>query len=366
MSGRRGPDGFDEYAGEPWLEALRAPGSEAELSGETQAVSAFRKAAASPRRRHFGRLGAGGTAVVTVVALSSGVAAAAYTQSLPEPVQRWAHDMLGEVGVPPVDEPRVRRTEPEAAADEEVTLDPPSSTPSDQPSQPADPSPSSGEDRPGRADPSPTAPVTPTPTQGSSPSSSPTTAPSSTPTVTPTPPRPRLTASADSRVVTAGEQALVAGTVADRDGLPLADVEVTLYARTRTQPWTAVGGGVSDADGAVSMSASIAENTSLRLRADRGRPSEPVRVRSRPTVVASADVTGIIATTSGAMAGDTVELLRVKPRRLVLEQTAVLGESGQVTFAVEPGKRSRAYVVRVLRTPRHLKARSQAVAMPSQ
>ena len=380
MSGRRGPggpgdlgpDGLDEYAGEPWLQALRAPGSEAELRGETEAVAAFRQASVTaPRRRHFGRLGAGGTAVVTVVALSSGVAAAAYTQSLPEPMQRWAHDVLGDVGVPPVDEPRNRRAEPKSPADEDVTPATPSSTPSEAPTQPAEPSPSSDDAGPGRGDPSaaesPTAPVSTSPTQTGSASPAPTTPPSATPTVAPVPVRPRLTASTDRRVVAAGDQVLVSGTVADRDGVPLADVEVTLYARTRTQPWTAAGAGVSDADGSVSLSVAVAENTALRLRAERGHPSNRIRIRSRPTVVASPDATtGIVATVNGAMAGDIVELLRVKPRRLVLEQTAVLDDTGQVTFAVPAGTRSRAYVVRVLKTPRHLKARSEAVLMPAE
>ena len=72
----------------------------------------------SPLRRGVRRLGAGGTTVVAVVALSSGVAAAAYTRHLPDPVQRVVHDVLGA----PAPGPR-RRPTPQA--------DPPPPSPTD-------------------------------------------------------------------------------------------------------------------------------------------------------------------------------------------------------------------------------------------
>src|ERR1044072_5097449 len=82
------------------VRALRAPGRPTELAGEEQYVAAFRAAhgrtgTVVALRRGIRRLGAGGTAVVVVVGLSSGVAAAAYTRNLPDPVQRVVHDVLG-------------------------------------------------------------------------------------------------------------------------------------------------------------------------------------------------------------------------------------------------------------------------------
>src|SRR5262249_20210306 len=64
---------------------------------EERFVTAYRAAGRSNvrslPRRAVGRLGAGGTAVVVTVALTSGVAAA-YTRHLPDPVQRFAHTLI--------------------------------------------------------------------------------------------------------------------------------------------------------------------------------------------------------------------------------------------------------------------------------
>ena len=80
------------------VRALRAPGTATELADQERYVAAFRAASTSRvrslPRRAVGRLGAGGTAVVVTVALSSGVAAA-YTGHLPDPVQRLAHTVIG-------------------------------------------------------------------------------------------------------------------------------------------------------------------------------------------------------------------------------------------------------------------------------
>ena len=66
-------------------------------------LAAFRAAVPTrSRRRSLGRLGVGGVTLGVAVALSGGVAAA-YTASLPAPVQQFAHDIttwLGPVKVP--------------------------------------------------------------------------------------------------------------------------------------------------------------------------------------------------------------------------------------------------------------------------
>src|SRR4249919_1920529 len=81
--------------------ALRAPGTTTELQDEERYLGMFREVAngAPPATvrslpRRIGRLGAGGTAVVVTVALTSGVAAA-YTGHLPDPVQQLAHSVIG-------------------------------------------------------------------------------------------------------------------------------------------------------------------------------------------------------------------------------------------------------------------------------
>src|SRR5215212_6521076 len=90
----------DNWDGDDLVRALRAPGRPSELAGEERYVAAFRAARTSrgnvsPLRRGVRRLGTGGTAIVVAVGLSSGVAAAAYTNHLPDPVQRAVHEVLG-------------------------------------------------------------------------------------------------------------------------------------------------------------------------------------------------------------------------------------------------------------------------------
>jgi hypothetical protein len=91
------------------LAAASAPPSASELSGETRAVAAFsasRSATTGPRHRRRSvrrsrpamrpRVSHGVAAAAAFGALTiGGVAAAAYTGSLPTPIQRIAHDHLG-------------------------------------------------------------------------------------------------------------------------------------------------------------------------------------------------------------------------------------------------------------------------------
>ena len=91
-------DDLAPWADDDLVRALRAPGTATELAEQEQYVGAFREAGRSTvrslPRRAAGRLGAGGTAVVVTVALTSGVAAA-YTGNLPDPVQQVAHSVIG-------------------------------------------------------------------------------------------------------------------------------------------------------------------------------------------------------------------------------------------------------------------------------
>ncbi len=79
------------------VSALTAPPTAAELTGEEQAVAAFRAARA---RRSSVLLRTSVGAATTGLVLSITGAAAAYTGHLPTSVQRVAHHLLGRVGVP--------------------------------------------------------------------------------------------------------------------------------------------------------------------------------------------------------------------------------------------------------------------------
>src|SRR3954469_22090245 len=99
---RRREDDLVAWRDDPVVRALLAPASDDELAGADEIMTAFRTAHASPRRRPGARhVGAGVTTVVVALALSGGVAAAAFTHTLPAPVQSAMHAVFGDVGVPP-------------------------------------------------------------------------------------------------------------------------------------------------------------------------------------------------------------------------------------------------------------------------
>ncbi|MFZ2015507.1 MAG: hypothetical protein WAV00_16945, partial [Nocardioides sp.] len=130
--------------------ALRAPATATELQDEERYLAMFREAnGTSPAivrslpRRAIGRLGAGGTAVVVTVALTSGVAAA-YTGHLPDPVQQLAHTVIG-APAPDTSPPHHHRPAAERPGTRLAPL--PTSSGSASPGSPgpsAPPSPSSG------------------------------------------------------------------------------------------------------------------------------------------------------------------------------------------------------------------------------
>src|SRR5262245_8603692 len=112
-------DDLAPWADDDLVRALRAPGTAAELADQEQYVAAFRDAGASTvrslPRRAAGRLGAGGTAVVVTVALTSGVAAA-YTGHLPDPVQQIAHTVIGAPAPDPATGARTPASSPRGGA----------------------------------------------------------------------------------------------------------------------------------------------------------------------------------------------------------------------------------------------------------
>lgn len=109
LDGRRRAGTEDEMAVDRLVRALRAPGTAEELRGLEATTAAFvaaRAAAAAPVLTVVGgrprRSVTAGIAVATALATVAlgGVAAAAYTGSLPRPLQVVAHDVIGAPAAP--------------------------------------------------------------------------------------------------------------------------------------------------------------------------------------------------------------------------------------------------------------------------
>lgn len=358
-------DEFDEpWEDDPLVRALRAPGSADELAHEREYVAAYRSA--RPRRgrvRLVGRFGIGATTVVTTIALSAGVAAA-YGRVLPDPVQRFAHDVLGPVGVPDP-APERRAAEPRPV----VVTATPSTTPAPSPAVP-----SGRPDQAPTAFPSPTLPTAPVeqPTRPPAAVGSATPPVSEGPTPTPTaPPTPRrvpttLTAAASDSRVPAGSAVTVAGFLVDQDGRPMRNRAVRLVGRSTGQPWTRVATGRTDAEGRVSLqTAPLDRSTGLRLSTPQGVRSAAVRVVVVPAVTASVaraeGTTTVSVTVRGGQAGDTVVLLRRQGKKLVEVGRAQLDSAGTATFAFPTPDRTRRFVVRIPATSLHASAQAGGV-----
>lgn len=345
-----GPKDDDlDWDDDPLVRALRAPGTPDELSGEAGYRAAFRaqQRRGGSVRRLVGRLGIGATTAVTTVALSAGVAAAAYTQVLPDPVQRFAHGVLGPVGVPAPEHrhPRVRLVSPG------TTTTPSTPTPSRRPGG-----------SPSRA-----------PHPGTKTSAPPltvvTTAPAPTPTATPTAPPASpgtgvrrvpaaVTVSVTAHKVAIGSGVSVSGTVTSSDGHVLRNRLVRLVGRTAGQPWTRLATGTTDASGHVTLqSPALNQNVRVRLSAGHGVHSAGVAIVVVPTIsatAAEADGTSTVTvTTEGGRAGDVVTAYRYRSGELVRVGSATLDAHGSAVLAVPTPKRQLRIVLRLPATRQH-------------
>lgn len=365
-------DDLAEWADDPLVQALRAPGSESELTDQARLVAAYRQA--HPRhstlRRAVGRLGVGGTAVVASVALTSGVAAAAYSQTLPDPVQEIAHDVLGPIGVPPVPKkPPVEAkpvvpqpTQPRPTATPTTSLSPTSSPEASPEPTPAEPSPTETVE--------PTA-TTPTPTE--TPSATPTESPSAEPSLEPSPTtapvvRPRaLSASVSATKVDVGATVQVDGVLTGRNRAPVVDRTVWLAVRQPGErDWSRIDSAVSGSDGSVTLTtAALGQNVRLRLAVNWRVRSDGVSIVVVPTVSATVGEGSIDVTTVGGRAGDTVVLLRKVGKRLVEAGRQPLDATGATRFVVEaPAVRPARYVIRLKSTRLHAGAATR-VTVPA-
>jgi hypothetical protein len=367
-------DDLAPWADDDLVRALRAPGTDVELADEQQYVSAFREARGSTSsvrplaRRTVGRLGAGGTAVVLTVALTSGMAAA-YTGHLPDPVQQIAHSVIGA----PAPAPGAGR----AGA---APVRPGHHLSPAAPGSTATSAPSSGSTAPPASTPTDTGTASSQPTAGpSAPSdarspSAPTNGPSSTSTPTATTPTATagtpggMTAAGGTHRAGVGETVTLSGTLTTTDGAPLPDYPVVLQVRG-PRGWQAVAATTTDATGAATtVTPPLTRTARFRWHTDHHVHSTRWLVEMVPTVSAAATVSGsttvLSVTTLGGRPGDQVQLVRRVRHHAAGSRVATLDASGSVSVTVDtPGRRA-AYLVRLAPTPLHTGARARVVVVP--
>jgi hypothetical protein len=368
-------DDLAEWADHELVKALRAPGLDDELTDEQRFLAAFRETAGpssgpsgagrKPTSISARRLGAGGTAVVVAVALSGGVAAA-YTGNLPDPVQQFAHTVIG-APAPDPETPRAKSgpggdgsRDPAAPATGSTAPASPSSPPSSSPT-PGEPSPSSG-GHSGRPSDGPSS----KPAVGD-PGTSPSTSPSDSPTPVPDPPA-AVSMSAASHLVGYGTTMSLAGHLTTADGTPVAGHRIALLVHDASG-WSVVLKTTTDSAGdVVTLSRPVTGLQRYRWRVRGHVRSEGWRVRVDSTVAASAEpgtaTTTIRATAVGAHTGDTVELYRWLGGQPTMVGQAAVNDAGEAAFEVPTPKRRKVFVVRLVATPDHTAARAKAVVKP--
>jgi hypothetical protein len=341
---------------------LRAPGTATELQDEERYLAMFREANGAPTPpvrslpRRVGRLGAGGTAVVVTVALTSGVAAA-YTGHLPDPVQELAHSVIGAPA--PDSGPAHHRAR--ASAQPGATLTPrPSSSPASSPGVP-----SAGSATPTAGAVSGSHPTSPD--RGTAgPSGSPSPSPSSSGSASAVPSA--LTLSATTHRVAVGEGVTFTGQLVDVDGAALPDHPAVLQVRG-PQRWRPVAETTTDDAGTATVTTPpLPRSAVFRWHTDHRVHSTAWLVQLVPSITASARAdasgTSIAATTAGARVGDRAQLFKRTDHGLVLVRRGRLDTVGGVTFPVVTPRHRTAYVVRLPATQRHAGARARVVVVP--
>ncbi|MFL6059997.1 MAG: hypothetical protein ACJ72E_02105 [Marmoricola sp.] len=343
--------GWDD---DPLVRALRAPGSAEELAEESEFVAAFH--AARPRggsaRRIAGRIGLGATTAVATVALSAGMAAAAYTRVLPEPVQGLAHTVFGALGVP--DTQRHHRA-PQAGATHV-----PAATPTHGASAPSGPvrahgpsaHPTRGATRPA----APAPPTAPPPVSATGPTTPPATTGAGTPVRVPA----AITATTPQDEVPVGTSVAVTGVVTSADGHTLRNRRVRLMSRSGSGPWIRVAHGTTDAEGRVTVdSPALQANTRLRLVV-KGIASPALRIVVDPVLSATVSEAGgsttVTVVATGGRPGDLLRAFRRQGTALVSLGTVRLDANGTATITVPTPKHRVRVLLRLPATARHAKA----------
>ena len=370
---RRRDDDLSPFRNAPLFRALTGPATPDELAGEADALAAFREAnVGRPRRRMVARVGTSG-AVAAVAVVLSGTAAAAYTASLPAPVQRTLHDAFGPLGVPA---PQHHHPTPVAVSTTPSPVPSPMAAPlaSGAPPSAVHPSPLTSSGAPTTR---PTTSVSPTtstiPVVVTTPTSSPTPSPTSSGQA-PLPGATLVITTSDSEVVV-GTSVTITGTLTDETGNYVVGRAVVLAEHLPGEPgWTKSDPMVTSATGTVAFPVTaLARNARFVLRAGGHVHSSVVSVQVEPTIAvatasssADSSETTVTVTVVGAQAGDAVVLERIGRHKMT--RSAELGTTGEVTFTVpSPTRHVVRYRAVVRRTEAHLmKSASVEVSPPEQ
>jgi hypothetical protein len=366
----------DDRYDDDLIRALRAPGTDTELANQERYVAAFRAASTSRvrslPRRTVGRLGAGGTAVVVTVALTSGVAAA-YTGHLPDPVQRLAHTVIG-APAPDLDPGHHSPAPPAPPADagRDHRRGIAGATSTTGPTQ----APSSDAGLPTPAPTSPAGAAGTTDTRGAQPTSptgGPSSGPAGQPSVSTTgssggSPASAMSMSAPTHRVGVGQTLGLTGLVTDASGTALPGRAVVLQARGPLR-WRRVAESTTDSSGAATATTpAITRSTRFRWKAAPGVTSIPWIVRMVPTLTLSAQVGGttttLTATADGTVAGDRFRVFKRVGGRITPLGRHQLEGSGTADVVVRTPRRRTTYVVRLVATPRHTAARARVQVTP--
>jgi hypothetical protein len=335
-------DDLAPFRDDPLLVALRAPAEQHELAGEEAAVATFRSSlpASVRRRRALKRAGIGGAGVILGLALTGGVAAA-YTRTLPDPVQNAFHAVIDPLPLPapPAAQAKVHRPKPHVAAPVQ-----PRRVPSPHPT---------GKPVPGVASPHPTAtgPGRPAaaPTRSGAPSTSP----------TPAPPRPSLTAAVSRRVVPVHAQVVLSGRLSrGAEALP-GRLVYAAQLDAGQNAWRRVASGRTGSDGTVSLTVpALTTNVRLRLVTGQGVTSPQLPVSVVPKLSVSSARSGnervVTVTADGGRPGDGLVLLRRDGDAWTRIGSTSLGSENAGRFTVPgPGAARVRYRVRLPATARH-------------
>jgi hypothetical protein len=282
--------------------------------------------------------------VAGVIALSGGMAAAAYAAVLPAPVQDLAHRVLGFAGVP--DAHHQHRAGPLRGPGHHGATSPGrSSTP------------------PGRQSHS---------SQAAKPGSSARASGSPTPSSSAAAGTAVLSASAGSAVIEAGSQPVIDGQLT-KSGSGITGVTVTLIERVAGQPWRVAGTGQTTSGGNVTITAPpLAANAAFQLRARGDVHSAIVLVTVTPQVTivltpGASDLRDLLAvTTQYAHRGNVVWLqVQSASGSWVDLRSKRLNAAGETWFVLS-GKRLANKTVQVVlsATVRHGAATSNPVQVP--
>ncbi|MBV9293130.1 MAG: hypothetical protein JO222_11825 [Frankiales bacterium] len=385
-------DDLDGFIDDPLVRALTGPATSDELAGEEQVLAAFHaRPTGVPHRRFARRIGLGGSAVIVALGLSGGVAAAAYTSELPEPVQRVAHGLLGFAGVPA---PAPAHGTLAGGRHHHVHT----MTHLRSGGGPTVPFPTvatgGGSTTTGSAHPAVHPSASPAP-HGQTPAAHPAPSPSSSPvpvtTPTPAPPSPTpapspsptsqygdpaswtVTAAVMHPHVLVGHGEQLTGRLTTSDGRPVAGHHVFAFEHVAGSPgWQRHAIRKTGDDGTVVFGTGLLDHTTVFvLRVGHGVHSAPIRVIVIPTLTPSLSPTAdgksylVDVPTNGGDPGDTLVLLRRQNGRLVQIASAQLDGNAHAAFIIHrPLKRQVHYLLRLRPTRRHGLGQQPFVVQP--